>query len=184
MITSISQWETQTNYNDGQLATAATLLAPPKLVKSELNELKAMVDVMYGNPVELWNSTDTYTQGRLVRYNDGTSDKLYSATSLAGNTNKQPDISGTYWTISNLGKINLFRSDEYLSGLDIAKMYYDVTESLIKIQYTTATDTDYQTFSYTNGDLTSIDHYIGGVLKGTTTLTYDVSGNLSSVNFA
>jgi len=96
MITTIAQWQAQTNYNNGELATADTLLAPPKLVKNELNELKALIDIIYGKNVELWNASDTYTNGRIVRYNNGT-DKLYVALNIASNINQQPDISPTYW---------------------------------------------------------------------------------------
>jgi len=77
---------------------------------------------------------------------------------------------------------NMLRADYILNNKDIANMIYDNSDQLIKIQYVNATDSDYQTLQYTDGNLTSINHYINAVLKGTTTLTY--SGNdLVSVDF-
>ena len=77
--------------------------------------------------------------------------------------------------------INSLRADRYLALQDIANMVY-TSGDLIKIQYNNATDVDYEVFAYDSGNLTSIKHYVGSVLKGTTTLSY-ASGNLVSAIF-
>ena len=77
--------------------------------------------------------------------------------------------------------INSLRADRYLALQDIATMVY-TSGDLIKIQYNNATDVDYEVFVYGSGNLTSIKHYVGSVLRGTTTLSY-TSGNLVSAIF-
>ena len=76
---------------------------------------------------------------------------------------------------------NLTRADKYLASQNIAKMSY-TNGDLTKIQYKNATDVDYEVFSYGNGDLSGIAHYIGGILKGNSVLLY-TDGDLSSVVF-
>ena len=84
--------------------------------------------------------------------------------------------------ISNsIDSVNLLRADRYLALQDIANMVY-TSGDLIKIQYNNATDVDYEVFAYGNGNLTSIKHYVGSVLRGTTTLSY-TSRNLVSAIF-
>ena len=77
--------------------------------------------------------------------------------------------------------INSLRADRYLALQDIAIMVY-TSDDLTKIQYNNAIDVDYEVLSYTNNSLTSIDHYVGSVLRGTTTLSYG-AGNLVSAVF-
>ena len=77
--------------------------------------------------------------------------------------------------------INSLRADRYLALQDIANMDYTSGE-LIKIQYNNSTDVDYEVLSYSGGNLSTIQHYVGSVLKGTTTLSY-TSGNLVSAIF-
>ena len=77
--------------------------------------------------------------------------------------------------------INSLRADRYLSLQDIANMVY-TSGDLTKIQYNNATDVDYEVLGYTGGNLTTIQHYVGSVLKGTTTLSY-TSDNLVSAVF-
>lgn len=84
-------------------------------------------------------------------------------------------------TASQLGLDTYTRADRYLATLNIANMLYS-GGNLSKIQYITAADTNYETLNYTSGTLTGINHYIGAVLKGTTTLTY-ADGSLTSVVF-
>lgn len=84
-------------------------------------------------------------------------------------------------TASQLGLGDYTRADKYLAAQNIANMTY-VSGDLAKIQYNTATDVDYETLGYTSGNLTSINHYVGSVLKGTTTLSY-TAGNLTSAVF-
>lgn len=82
---------------------------------------------------------------------------------------------------NEIASVNLLRADKYLAAQNIANMTY-VSGDLAKIQYNTATDVDYETLGYTSGNLTSINHYVGSVLKGTTTLSY-TAGNLTSAVF-
>ena len=77
--------------------------------------------------------------------------------------------------------INSLRADRYLALQDIAGMVY-TSGDLTKVQYNDATDVDYEVFAYGSGNLTSIQHYVGSVLRGTTTLSY-TSGNLVSAIF-
>lgn len=97
--------------------------------------------------------------------------KAETDTLLAGKVDK------TMYTGSNLD-----RADKILANQNIANMLYDNEGNLVKIRYKTNTDTDYEVLSYTNNSLTSIDHYVSSVLKGTTTLSY-TSGNLVSAIF-
>ncbi len=78
--------------------------------------------------------------------------------------------------------INSLRADRYLALQNIANMVY-TSGDLTKIQYNNATDVDYEVLGYTGGNLTTIQHYVGSVLKGTTTLSY-TSDNLVSAVFA
>lgn len=82
---------------------------------------------------------------------------------------------------SEIASVNLLRADKYLTAQNIANMSY-IDGNLAKIQYNSATDVDYEVFTYNSGNLTSIQHYISGVLRGTTTLSYG-AGNLVSAVF-
>ena len=93
---------------------------------------------------------------------------------------------GTYKsvTVDTKGRATagtVLTADKELSGLNIANMLY-TDGNLTKIRYTADTDTDYEVLGYTSGNLSSINHYIGSVLKGTTTLSY-TDGNLVSAIF-
>ena len=82
---------------------------------------------------------------------------------------------------SDLDDVNVLRADKYLAAQNIANMLY-TSGDLTKIRYKNNTDVDYETLGYTSGNLTSINHYVGGVLQGTTTLSYS-GGNLVSAVF-
>ena len=82
---------------------------------------------------------------------------------------------------SEIASVNLLRADKYLAAQNIANMSY-TDGNLTKIQYNAATNVDYEVFTYGSGNLTSIQHYVGSALKGTTTLSY-TSGNLISAIF-
>lgn len=75
----------------------------------------------------------------------------------------------------------LLRADKYLASQNVVNMLYS-NGDLVKIRYNNDTDVDYEVLEYTNGDLTSIKHYVDSVLKGTTTLTY-TNGSLISAVF-
>lgn len=97
-------------------------------------------------------------------------DTSYVNTQLALKTNK-----------ADTDSVNLLRADKYLAAQNIANMLYTVG-NLTKIRYKNDTDVDYEVLGYASGNLTTIQHYVGSVLKGTTTLSY-TSGNLVSAIF-
>jgi len=85
------------------------------------------------------------------------------------------------YTKTEIDSVNTLRADRYLAAQSVANMVY-TNGDLTKIQYKNATDVDYEVLTYSNGDLATVQHYVGGVLKGTTTLSY-ASGNLVSAIF-
>lgn len=109
----------------------------------------------------------------------------------ATNMNKAPDQLKKEIDEINAAKVdfvtynasNLSRADKYLASQNIAAMIYNVGGDLTKIRYKADSDVDYETFSYTGANLTGIAHYVGGVLKGNSVLSYDGDGDLLSVIF-
>ena len=107
----------------------------------------------------------------------------------ATNMNKAPDqlkqeidlINAAKVEKSDYNSMNLNRADKYLAAQNIANMLY-TSGDLTKIRYKNDSDVDYEVLNYTSGNLSKIQHYIGSVLKGTTTLTYS-GGNLVSAVF-
>lgn len=108
----------------------------------------------------------------------------------AANINKAPDqlklevdeLNAEKVSWEEFNKLNLGRADKWLAMQDIAKMIYNSQGDLEKLQYVTAADINYEIFTYTNGDLSGIAHYVDSVLKGNTVLSY-LNGDLSSVIF-
>jgi len=84
-------------------------------------------------------------------------------------------------TTNLLDTVNLTRADKYLAAQNISNMVY-TNGNLTKIQYLASTDVNYETLGYTLGNLTTINHYVASVLKGTTTLSY-TNGALTSAVF-
>ena len=113
---------------------------------------------------------DTYDADRLVYDNDR---DAYDADSLVYDNDRvvydtsKADFDTKYTVFFD----TYFRADRYLSSQNIANMIY-TDNNLIKIRYITDTDTDYEILTYTNGNLTQIDHYIGAVLQGSSVLSY------------
>ena len=134
-----------------------------------------------------------------VTYNDFVNNYLVKDGMLgnAVNLNKAPDqlkkevddvttiANGLTADVSDintrLSKTNLDRADKYLSSQNIVNMDY-VNGNLAKIRYRVNSDTDYEVFTYTAGELSNIAHYVGGVLKGNSVLSY-LDGELESVVF-
>lgn len=86
-------------------------------------------------------------------------------------------------TINNkIENVNLIRADRYLASQNISKMYYDNEQKLVKIQYNSVADIDYEVLNYTNSELSEVQHFIGGLLKGVTNLTY-INTLLDSAEF-
>lgn len=107
----------------------------------------------------------------------------------ATNINKAPDqlklevdeLNQLKVSYEDFEDVNLNRADKYLAAQNIVNMLY-TNGDLTKIRYKNNTDVDYETLTYTSGNLTSINHYVGSILKGTTTLSY-AGGNLVSAIF-
>lgn len=107
----------------------------------------------------------------------------------AANMNKAPDqlkleideINAAKLDVVDFESVNLNRADKYLAAQNIANMLY-TNGDLVKIRYKNNVDVDYEVLAYTSGNLSSIQHYVGSVLKGTTTLSYS-GGNLVSAIF-
>ena len=124
------------------------------------------------------NKTLTLYKGGTVNYSHIVTPIVYRHNSLKGLNEGEFQ----HLTAAQLAKINTtIRADKYLAAQNIANMSY-TDGNLTKIQYNNATDVNYEVFAYGSGNLTSIQHYIGSVLKGTTTLSY-TSGNLVSAIF-
>lgn len=126
------------------------------------------------NPTTIsgYGITDVYTKAEL---NAGQLDNRYY-TETEVNVALALKVDDT-----EIASVNLLRADKYLAAQNIANMSY-TDGNLTKIQYNDALDIDYEVFAYTSGNLSSIQHYVGSVLKGTTTLSY-TSGNLVSAIF-
>lgn len=126
------------------------------------------------NPTTIsgYGITDAYTKAEL---NAGQLDNRYY-TETEVNAALALKVDDT-----EIASVNLLRADKYLAAQNIANMSY-TDGNLTKIQYNDALDIDYEVFAYTSGNLSSIQHYVGSVLKGTTTLSY-TDGNLVSAIF-
>ena len=126
------------------------------------------------NPTTIsgYGITDAYTKAEL---NAGQLDNRYY-TETEVNAALALKVDDT-----EIASVNLLRADKYLAAQNIANMSY-TDGNLTKIQYNDALDICYEVFAYTSGNLSSIQHYVGSVLKGTTTLSY-TSGNLVSAIF-
>ena len=78
--------------------------------------------------------------------------------------------------------MNLDRADKYLANQNVVGMVYDGDGKLVKVQYNNPTDVDYEVLDYADGKLTNVAHYVNGVLKGNTKLSYS-NGKLISAPF-
>ena len=105
-------------------------------------------------------------------------DNLTIIQSISTNMN---DVKLAASYVDKLQTYDGYRADKILAGQNIANMIYTHGD-LTKIRYINDNDTNYEVLSYTTGNLSTIDHYIGTVLQGTTTLSY-TDGNLVSAIF-
>lgn len=194
--------------NTTQLATTAYVkaeVANETYSKTQLNN--GQLDSRYFTETELLNGaldvryyTEAEIDAKLAAQNDASeisvtpNGNLASTNVQAALVELQVDVNNRYTksetTTLLANKVdkstytgsNLDRADKILANQNIANMLYDNKGNLVKIRYKTDTDTDYEVLSYTNNSLTSIDHYVSSVLKGTTTLSY-TDGNLVSAIF-
>ena len=119
------------------------------------------------------NLTSSNVQSALVEL-QGDIDNRYTKTETNTLLNDKVDD-------SEIASVNLLRADKYLAAQSIVNMEY-TDGNLSKIQYNNPTDVNYEIFSYSGGNLASIQHYTSSVLRGTTTLSYS-GGNLISAIF-
>ena len=122
------------------------------------------------------------SEGRYVEVNNnnGSGSGTSSSATVNSVNGRQGDV---VLTKADLGLDRLDQADKKLASMDVANMLYNVSGDLVKIRYNDDTDTNYETYSYNgSGDLSLIKHYIDGIQKGTTTLTYS-NGNLQSSVF-
>ena len=84
---------------------------------------------------------------------------------------------------TEIASVNLLRADKYLAAQNVVNMSYNLNGKLEKVQYNNATDVDYEVLTYNiDGKLSNVAHYVGGVLKGNTVLSYS-DGKLVSAPF-
>ena len=72
-------------------------------------------------------------------------------------------------------------ADKYLASQSISNILYDSRDNPIKIRYNNNTDVDYEVLTYSGDILTTIQHYINSVLRGTTTLSYSGENLISAI---
>lgn len=136
-------------------------------------KLEAQNDASEINVTPDGNLTSTNVQDALVELQTDIDDRYTKSEADVLLAGKVDD--------SEIASVNLLRADKYLAAQNISNMIY-TNGDLTKIRYKVDSDTDYETLSYVNGNLTTIEHYISTVLKGTTTLSYG-AGNLVSAVF-
>ena len=81
----------------------------------------------------------------------------------------------------DIASVNLLRADKYLASQQPFSMIY-ADGKLTKVQYNASTDVEYEVLGYTDGKLTTVEHYLDSTIKGTTTLSY-TDGKLVSAIF-
>ena len=107
----------------------------------------------------------------------------------ATNLNKAPDqlklevdeLNDTKVSYEDFNLLNLNRADKYLASQNVVNMLYNSEGKLSKVQYNNATDVDYEVLTYNiDGKLSNVAHYVGGILKGNTVLSYGNSKLISA----
>ena len=93
------------------------------------------------------------------------------------------EIANDTYSKTQLDAVNVLRADKILASKSVAAMLYNAVGKPIKVQYTNATDVDYEVLTYNGSNkLSNVAHYIGSVLKGNTVLNYSL-GKLVSTPF-
>ena len=73
-----------------------------------------------------------------------------------------------------IADVNLTRADKYLASQNVVKMLYNLEGKLSKVRYNNDTDVDYEVLTYNlDGKLSNVAHYVKGLLRGNTTLSYE-----------
>ena len=61
-----------------------------------------------------------------------------------------------------------------MSAQNVVKMLYNLEGKLSKVRYNNDTDVDYEVLTYNlEGKLSNVAHYVEGLLRGNTTLSYE-----------
>jgi hypothetical protein len=179
--------------NTTQLATTAFVnaeIANDTYSKTQLDG--GQLDNRYFTETELLNGaldvryyTETEIDAKLAEQNDASEINYSNTTSGLVATKVQGAIDEVEGRLgvaeTKIANANISRADKYLASQNIANMVY-TNGDLTKIRYKTDSDVDYELLGYSGGNLSTIQHYVGSVLKGTTTLSYG-AGNLVSAVF-
>lgn len=168
---------TKVTYDEKGLVTGSTGLSDTDIPDLDISKITSgILDVVRGGT----GVTSSTGSGSVVLSKSPTFTGTPTAPTQVINNNSTSIATTAYADRAAL-PINSLRADRYLSLQDIANMVY-TSGDLTKIQYNNATDVDYEVLGYTGGNLITIQHYVGSVLKGTTTLSY-TSDNLVSAVF-
>ena len=195
--------------NTTQLATTAYVkaeVANETYSKTQLNN--GQLDNRYFTETELLNGaldvryyTETEIDAKLAGQNDASeinvtpTGNLTSTNVQAALVELQVDVDNRYTKAqadvllagkvddSEIASVNLLRADKYLAAQNVVNMSYNLNSKLEKVQYNNSTDVDYEVLTYNvDGKLSSVAHYVGGVLQGNTVLSYS-NGKLISAPF-
>ena len=163
--------------NTTQLATTAFVnaeIANDTYSKTQLDS--GQLDNRYYTEAEIDAKLNAQNAASEIGYSNTTSGLV--ATKVQGAIDEvegRLDVAET-----KIANANISRADKYLASQNIANMLY-TNGNLTKIQYKNATDVDYELLGYSGGNLSTIQHYVGSVLKGTTTLSYGAGNFVSAV---
>ena len=100
----------------------------------------------------------------------------------ATNINKAPDqlklevdeLNQIKVSYDDFNKLNLNRADKYLANQNVVRMLYSAEGKLSKVRYNNNTDVDYEILTYNlEGKLSNVAHYVEGILRGNTALSYE-----------
>ena len=100
----------------------------------------------------------------------------------AANINKAPDqlklevdeLNQVKVSYDDFNKLNLNRADKYLSAQNVVKMIYNLEGKLSRVRYNNDNNVDYEVLTYNlEGKLSNVAHYVGSILRGNTTLSYE-----------
>lgn len=158
---------------DGDAVNQTIANKSPRALKDEINFLDNFIKGNFGteflDEVPLWNNSDTYIKGQVVKHNN----KRYQATGDIINAS-EPGVSSV-WTLIHLDKI--------FDTIEVSSITYNGDDNIDTITYVTGNKT---IMNYNgNKDISSADYYDtdGTTIIGTMTLTYDGSFNIINIDW-
>jgi len=140
MITTLSQFQTNYDVKDGEVASASVLSRPSDRLKTELNMVNANVEILLGNYdlLQDWPSGSPYEAGTIVKHVS----KFWK--SLVDNNSVEPSTDVTKWEdISDLinALLALKTSGDLTSSIEILEFNtfssFPVTGTIAKIYIAT-----------------------------------------------